>query len=221
MLLKIQEILSDSAIGVLIFSIILCLIRIKRVKFLFKILLAFLILNLLTELVADYFWRRKMNNLPLLHLYTLFEFVLLSWFYKIVLRENKWIQKYFWSFIFFISVLVISNSIFLQSIYGFNSNAKTLVQLILISYAVIYIYSYSLKLEEVNENTKAIRLINAAILIYHSSSLFIFLFSNMFLINDIKIHKGFWVVNAGLNLIFQVLILIAIWKVVFKQTKSI
>lgn len=221
MLLKFQEILSDSAIGILVFSIILCLIRFRRIDFLFKILFAFLILNLLTELVADYFWRRKMNNLPLLHLYTLFEFLLISWFYKIVLKEIKWVQKYFWYFVFFVSLLVISNSIFLQPIYGFNSYAKTLVQLIFISYAVTYIYSYSLKLEKTSEETQAIRLINAAVLIYYSSSLFIFLFSNLFLINDIKIHKGFWVVNAGLNLIFQVLILIAIWKVVFRPTKSI
>ena len=221
MLLKFQEILSDAAIGILVISIILCLIRFNRLTFLFKILFAFLILNLFTEIAADYFWNRKMNNLPLLHVYTFCEFILFSWFYKIVLNENRWMQKYFWHFIFFVSILVIANSIFLQSIYGFNSYAKSLVQLILISYAVIYIYSFSLKLESINQQTHAIRRINAAVLIYYSSSLFIFLFSNMFLINDIKIHKGFWVVNAGLNLIFQILILIAIWKVVFKPTKSI
>jgi len=165
-LLKFQELLSDGAIGILIISIILCLVRFNKITLLFKVLFAFLILNLSTELIADYYWSRKWNNLHLLHLYTLLEFILLSWFYKIVLKEIEIVQKYFWYFLFFISSLVIANSIFLQPIEGFNSNAKALVQLILISYAVIYIYSYSLKLEEVNRQTQAIRLIKFEQFVY-------------------------------------------------------
>ena len=216
-----QTVLADVGKVVALLSVVIFIIhRLKYVKGIEWVIL-YLFVNLLISVTAGYFWKRQWNNLPLLHLNTFIEFLFFSLFYKAILKESRRFQRYFWPFITLVSLLVIANSIFLESIYSFNSLSKSFVQFILIGYAVLYIYSFSIKLEEINVDKQAVRLINAAVLIYYSSSLFIFLFSNLFLENDIKMAQAFWVVNAGLSLIFQLLILFGIWKVAFKQVKFI
>ena len=211
-----QQLLADFGKLVALLSIIIFLINRLKYSKEFGWIISYLFFNLIISILAGYFWKREMNNLPLLHLNTLIEFFLFSVFYKYLLIDLDWFRKNIWGFIVVVCLMIIGNSIFFESIYTFNINSKTLVQIILIGYSVLYIYSYSIKLENVNPEKQAIRLINAAVLIYYASSLFIFLFGNVFLKNDIKMHQGFWVVNAGLNLIFQLIILFGIWKVAFK-----
>ena len=217
----IQETLANLGIGAALVSSILFLARRRNFEKPFKYFVGYLFFNALISLAAGWMWRREMPNLPLLHLNTLIEFILFSFFYKTCLPDLKWFNKIFKYFVVGGSILIVANSIFLESIYVFNTIAKSITQIIFIVYAVSYIYSFSIKLEEPNINTSAIQLINAAVLIYYASSFFIFLFSNVFMKNDIKIHLGFWIFNAALHLIFQLLILIGIWKVAFKPTKSI
>ncbi|MBC8756547.1 hypothetical protein H2O64_17880 [Kordia sp. YSTF-M3] len=157
------------------------------------------------------------NNLPLLHIYTLGEFLLLSYFFKSLLEKPVFFKTSFWYFIIGGSFLIIINSLFFQSIFGFNTFAKTFVQVTIIGYAILYFYNlvenqlFSLAL------SKSLRLINSAILVYYSGSLFIFMCSNVYLEN-MQIYVPFWAFNAVLNFLFQLLILLGLWKVFFKKT---
>ncbi len=180
----------------------------------------FLILGLITQITALIFTSQKINNLPLLHIYTLLEFIFLSLFYKNILKQEILSKKYFNILIISISIsiLIILNSIFLQNIYTFNSNAKTLTQVIYICYALTYFFNVTLEKTPI---IKFLNSINAAILLYYAGSLFIFMFSNVFFSLS-KEHIVFWVVNALLYLIFQLWVFIALWT--FRQqtrTKSI
>ncbi len=121
---------------------------------------------------------------------------------------------------FLVSILIILNSVFVQSIWGFNSYAKTLVQCVIIIYSLSYFFlNYMNKIK--NGIIRKVRLfINATILIYYSGSLFVFMFSDYFLRVLGGTPRELWIINISLNFLFQVAILVTVWKV-FNNRKSI
>ncbi len=169
----------------------------------FHHIIYFLIWNLLVEILTEVLVPYVENNLPLLHLYTLIEFILFSLVYKKMEIFEKWPDKRFWIFLISISILIILNSIFWQSIYGYNTYAATLVQVLLMAYAVTFMF-------QLNEKSGPLNLVNAAVLISYSGSLFVFMAGNIILSQDLG--PLFWELNVLLNFIFQFLILISIWK---------
>ena len=209
--------IGNLAVICLLINVVLLLYKFNRLESPFQRFCYFLIWSLLIEVFArigSYMWG---NNLPLLHLYTLGEFILLSWFYKTLIMKPAGFQSKYWSFIIGISGLIILNSLLLQSIDGFNTYAKTFVQIIIISYAILYFYNLTENQSESSIVEKILRLINSAIIVYYSGSLFIFMCGQIsFDISELYIP--FWAFNASLYLIFQLLILWGIWKVVFKKT---
>lgn len=202
-------------------SVVLCLFNFKRLGIPLQRLCYFLMLNFCVEILARIFVFAftGINNLPLLHLYTLGEFLLLSWFYKSLLNRPLAFQQHYWKLILGAGICIILNSLFLQSIYEFNTIAKTFVQIVIISYAVLYFYHLSENQLSPPTVAKSLRLVNSAIIVYYSGSLFIFMCSQVSFEN-LKLYKFFWLFNAVLNLIFQLLILWGIWKVVSTKIPS-
>ncbi len=197
-------------------NIIFCIVAIKKLNAPFKRLFYFLIWNLLIEILAITFMKLGQNNLPLLHIYTLGEFLLFSYFYKSLLHKPKLFQTYFSYFVLGISTIIILNSAFFQNIYGFNTIAKTLVQVIIISYSVLYFYNLVENQLVSNQIAKSLRLINSAIMVYYSGSLFIFMCSKISFENT-ETYIIFWAFNAILNVIFQLLILWGVWIAFFRK----
>ena len=158
------------------------------------------------------------TNLPLLHLYTPLEFIILSIFYKKILKNENWFQKWMPYILGIGLILIIGNSIFLQSIFTFNSYAKTISQVIIMFYAISYYFSL---LHKNTPSSPLLNLINAAILIYYAGSFFIFMFSNVLLqTQSTEILKMFFDFNILLYLIFQLLVFFAGWRKIFNLTKS-
>lgn len=186
----------------------------KQISIWFNI---FLILGLITQIISKILFINSYQNLPLLHIYTLLEFIFLSLFYKDIITKEFFLTKYFNAFIIIMSVLIILNSIFLQNLYTFNSNAKTLTQVIYIGYALVYFFQAPF---ERSDLSKLLNWINSAILLYYAGSLFIFMASSAFF-QLTEMYRFFWVINALLYLIFQILLFVALWT--FRQrtrTKS-
>ncbi len=175
---------------------------------------AFLI-QILAHIIANLFG----NNMFLLHLYTLFEFIFISLFYKEILFSNYKFPRSINYIIGLTVLMIIANSIFFEPITGFNSNAKGLTQIIIISYAIGYFFN-RISVDEVKKNLVLNR-INAAIVLYYAGSLFIFIFAKFLMENSLTMNKYFWKFNALLYLIFQILILIATWRIVFPKVKEI
>jgi hypothetical protein len=185
----------------------------------FKILVVYLIFNLFIEIsarAAAIFFRQ---NLPLLHLYTLGEYWLLSLFYREILDKESVFQGYFKWIVPTVLTLVVCNTVFLQSIFEFNSYAKTLVQFLIILYALDYSFRFSEREAATSPTERQLRLVNAAVLVYYCGSLFIFM-SNHFALRMGNAIKILWDINSVLNLIFQIVVLVALWKVVSLHQKS-
>jgi hypothetical protein len=147
------------------------------------------------------------NNLPLLHLYTLVEFILFALVYREIGLFNRWRKGFFPAFFFGVICLVILNSLFLQEITSYNSYAKTLVQVCLIGFALAYLFEFREKTTEI----AGFSYVNSAVLLYYSASVFVFMFGNILLGN--KYNGTFWLINSILNLVFQILNLIGVWTV--------
>lgn len=190
---------------ILAISVALAIFNRKRLPGVFKMLGLYLGWNLFIEVIT-FIPVRGTNNLPLLHLYTLVEFVLFTLLYKRLELFKSWSISAFWTYLISISVLIILNSIFLQSIYTYNSYAKALVQVLLIVYAVGYMF----KLKEPGVESGSLNLMNAAVLLFYSGSLFVFMFGNI--LESEQYRDLFWQINLLLNLLFQILILISLWK---------
>lgn len=180
----------------------------------------YLFLNLATEIIVYCLRGTGINNLPLLHLYTLGEFVIYSLMYLSFFKLDNKNKRLAGLLTFLVSILIILNSVFVQSIWGFNSYAKTLVQCVIIIYSLSYFFlNYMNKIK--NGIIRKVRLfINATILIYYSGSLFVFMFSDYFLRVLGGTPRELWIINISLNFLFQVAILVTVWKV-FNNRKSI
>ena len=169
--------------------------------------------SLIVQVFSQILWYKVLNNLPLLHLYTLLEFIFLSLFYRSIFRDLK--LRYLDLFILLVGLFIIVNSAFLQPVNGFNNNAKTLTQLIFIAYTLIYLFKLP------KQENALLNLLNSGILIYYSGSLFIFMFTNV--LTDLKelipYYNYLWLANAFLYLIFQLIILYGLWKTVYRQMK--
>ena len=197
-------------------NVLLCSINRRKLNPSLLRWLYFLLWTLIIEILAFIFMHKGYNNLPLLHIYTLGEFILISYFYKSLIHKPSLFQKVFWHFTLIFSVLIILNSIFFQSIFTFNTFAKTFVQLLVIGYAVLYFYNLIENQLFPEIISKSLRLVNSAIIIYYSGSLFIFMFNQIY-IDRTDIYTLFWVFNSTIYLVFQLLILVALWKVFYKK----
>lgn len=213
-------ILSYSASGCLLISVILLTRLYTELPKSLKVFTVFLYINLVIEISSRILFNQSLNNLPLLHIYTLAEFVCLSYFFSLLIPKPQLYGKKFFYFCLGVVLLIVLNSIFLQSIYTFNSYAKTLVQSLIILYAILYFYNLSGEIDNNNPYQQALRLINSALIVYYSGSLFIFMFSNSFLLSKVQMNAGFWIFNAGLYLAYQLLVLISVWRLTFNRAKS-
>lgn len=175
-----------------------------------------LIAALIIQLLAYVFASKYGNNLPLLHLHTLLEFIFISLFYRQILFSEHSISVYLLYFIGVVSMLIVANSIFLEPLTGFNGNAKGLSQSLIIIYTILYFFSRIST--EVREENMYLNKINASILLYYSGSLFIFIFASFLVKNSQVLNHYFWEFNALLYLVFQLLILTATWRLVFPTT---
>jgi hypothetical protein len=118
-----------------------------------------------------------------------------------------------------VTVLVVANTLFLQSIYSFNSYAKTLVQFLVILYSIEFAFTLSERNEVAAKNRQGLGLVNFAILFYYCGSLFIFFFS----VIAEKMQEHYQIlfdINVLLIVIFYALILFGLWKAPYKPLKS-
>ena len=211
--------LSTFPVLILLFSCGLCIRYWSALSKPLKILAAYLFFNLAIELGARVTGILYGQNLPLLHLYTFGEYLVFSLFYREILDANSIFRRYFAWILGIVLSLVVCNTLFLQGIFEFNSYAKTLVQVLIILFALDFAFRDS-ELEGLDAaRSKTLQLINAAVLIYYCGSLFIFM-SSQFELQMGEAIRILWNINSVLNLVFQIMILIALWKAIFNPRKS-
>lgn len=199
-----------SLFGALIpFSI--SLLRFRQIPRRFKLIIVFTLISAIGELTATVLvLLRTGNTLPGLHIYTLAEGVILLLFYsQLLLKKIR--PAFFWIIIVLFSLFTILNSIFLQSIFEINSNARTVEALLILGCAILS-YFYLFESEDIAIPKQALLWINSAIFLYFSISLFFFIFGNYFMQNyPMSVNKLIWDMHKVFHLIFQIILARGIW----------
>jgi hypothetical protein len=178
-------------------------------------LLLYFFVSLVVQIASFMLWRQNINNLPLLHIYTPVEFLLLLWFFN-RLPGRIVSDKLFWVLVISFLLLCISDSLFLESIYKFNTYARSLEALMLIVLSVKW-FVYVITSEEKNGvrlNTANINYLVSGIFIYFAGSIVLFSFSNMVNRLAYPMALNVWSIHTLLLFLFYLLATIALlrWK---------
>lgn len=198
---------------ILVVNVILVLLLYRRLPVKVRSICFFLLGSLATDLASRWLFYQGENNLFLLHIYTLWELLAWGWFFNLVFGHTSKAQRLFFVGIGIMGMLLVLNSIFLEPLTGFNSNAKTLVQVLLVGFAIRYFFLAFGKIDLTKAAAQAVTFINFAVLLYYSGTLFIFMFSRLlkeYGVASVQQH-GLWVINALLLVVFHLLIFISLW----------
>ena len=169
----------------ILFPILFGLLNFKEAKTGSRLLLYYLIASGLINLVAMTIFKR--NNLPLLHLYTIVEAVLILSYLRTLFIENL-IKKILLCTIFIFPIFCVLNFTFLQSINTFNTYTRPLEAILITFFCMLYLYKSGFT---ENWTNKPSSWFNMGILIYFPVACIIFIVSNYM----VFVHK-----NRGMNL---------------------
>lgn len=186
------------------------LFKFKYLNYALKIIILHLFLGSLVEVASRIMMELEGNNLPLMHLYTVEEFLLIGLFYRYNLKgfvPTKWMN---WIIIIFISYSVV-NSLFIRSIYEYNNLARGVESLVIIIFSVLYFMKVFNNLDISNLRREPMIWLNTALLFYFSSSLFLFIFSNITLKVSNELSMSVWTFHAVFTWLMYILIARGLW----------
>ncbi|MTB52522.1 hypothetical protein [Lewinella sp. W8] len=149
------------------------------------------------------------NNLPLLHLFTWAQTVLLLLAYRSVFREAgklswlKWILGGF-------TGLVIINALFIDGVFNFNTTVRTTQSVLMLSVIFYYFYQLLQKLQIDRLEREPLFWISAVLTIYFSGNFIVFLMTDV-LKNDALTFWSVYSVHSILNIIVNLVYGVAFW----------
>lgn len=176
-----------------------------------KTLLVYLVLSAFTQVISFTFWKLRINNLPILHIYTVLEYLVLIQFYRFLLK-GVFTSVFFLILSALFPVFSIVNSLFFESIFTFNTMARSLEALILIFMAVNWFVKIVAEDENERERYRGINYINMGLLVYFSGSIVLFAFSNQISVLSQNFYMNIWTLHTLLTVQLYMLITIGLWK---------
>lgn len=168
-----------------------------------KAILFYLFVAAVFNIVASIF--SHSNNLPLLHIYTVVEFLFLLPFYYKLLSGKKVVLVLGILF----PVWAVINSLVVQNIYGFNSYSRATEALIMTIFALMYLADVTKEEWGGRPENWA----NAGLLLYFSGALSQFAFSNVVsAYAPVMFKMLIWDIHATFVLIMYLLFTVAFLK---------
>ncbi len=174
-----------------------------------RIIVYYLILSFIFNATAVILSRSHLNNMPLLHVFTVVEFACCILFFKHALADTGF-PKFAYILIGAFTVLSILNSCFLQPINSFNSYSRSLEAFLLIILSLVFLYKSLGAKIEIAEKSFAFLWICLGFFFYFSGSLFLFLFPEFSHAEPWVYYLG-WIVHASLVFLMYIIISIAFY----------
>ena len=168
-----------------------------------KTIFWYLVISAIVNTIGTFLGRVwHVNNLPLIHLFTVIEMLFLFAFYRNILniaRNNKWFNILIGAFI----GINLVNILFFQSIYQYNSYTRTIEAFI----CILFSLNYFAKLAATETKVTVLPgfYFNTGIFLYFSGAFMLFIFSN-FLISKLSTANFLilWSIQAGLFVIMYI-----------------
>ncbi len=175
-----------------------------------KVFSWYLYLSAATNIICYSLAMKGINNMPVLHLFTVLEFTLISIYFKKVFNDKK--RDFVINFlIFFLIAFSVVNVAFLQDIHTYNGYVKSIVAILIIAYAISF---YKNTLDNVSTDTSSAKptiYINTGLILYFSGSFIFFIVPNL-IVPDLQFGVLIWTIHATFLLIMYILVAIGLWK---------
>jgi hypothetical protein len=192
----------------ILLPIFIALLRFRYLTNAAKALLVYLCTNALVSIVIKYTANHKINNLPIFHLYTLIELVLLAEFFKKLIGFKKIITIIQFSFL----IACVVNAIFFQSIFTFNTYTRPLEAFIVMLFAVNYFAKIFTDTSKIKLSEMPSFWFNTGLFLYFSGAFMLFIFSNFVLKVSQQSFNIIWNTHATFVLIMYLLFTIGFIK---------
>lgn len=161
-----------------------------------KTIVWYLLISALTNLVVVSLAMNHFNNMPVFHVFTVLEFIILTLFFRELSNNPKAIMLFNILLVAF-PVFAILNTAYIQPIHTYNSISRTVESLLLIGFSLASFYTMLGQNHPLNKQSKNLMWINAGMLCYFSGSLFLFIFSK-YIMKDVTANKVAWIIHAVL-----------------------
>lgn len=209
------NVLSTTGLSILFINLFLYLIGFAKNCKAYKFFVVYLGVLLLVQLLSEIHAMEGLNNHYLSTYYLFLPFILLSLFFYNLFKDVSKKKQLFVTFLSsaVLLVLIIQYSINPHLYFTFNSIGLLVTSCIISLYSVLYLF-------ELISAKLPFHYITVGIFIYFISSSLIFASATSIVSFNREISMFIWKINAGLFIIYQLLILWE-WKQAFyrKQTK--
>ncbi len=152
----------------------------------------------------------SIRDLYLIHLYTVFEFAFISWFYA--LQFKGLIVKIIPPLVLVFAIWCVVNYLYVQTAIQLNTYTRSVEAIIIIAYCLMFINRQSQVEVSQKWGDLSLNWINAGILLFYSCNFFIFIFSNYLLSPDSQIIKAIWTGYDVILLFENIFFAIAFYK---------
>lgn len=181
---------------------ILTSLKFKKNELQWKVIAIYVVGSFISQGIATILWYFEMNNLTILHIYSLFEFMAFSAFFWSA-TESKLKKKWILTISGIVSCSLVIDSIWNESLQDFNSLGIFISNGTIIFYSITYFF----ELLGADTNERKYLVLNAGILIFICESLVIFLFGNFLKNIDIIEQAILWYTHITTYILFLSLIL--------------
>jgi len=171
----------------------------------------YLCVTLVIQLSFNYLFLIGTDNLFLSHYYFIFQFIILSLFYRKLFRTVKlkrFVEVVFISVVLILGIQYANNP---QIYYKFNLLEIILTSLSIVTFSVIYFY------KSLTEKMECMYL-NYGIFMYLLTSTLIFCSGNFVTSSNASLNKLLWFINSMLFIVYQILIFTQWYKTLKSKT---
>ncbi len=195
-----------------IVGVVLGVSRFSQLNQIFRLVIFYLFLSLVTDLFYRYFaiFPTKQFNLFLIPIYGLAELLLFSFLYLRYLIQGK--KNGLIVFLGLMAIGILFEIIFAPYIFSakeFISFGKPLANLGIL---VLCFFTFYQWITEKTPKSQSLVSLNGAIFIYYSLNLLLYLFINFLVNENITLVTIFWSINLVSVLLFYSILILFIWQ---------
>lgn len=170
-----------------------------------KVILFYLIFAGIIDVMEEIIGGYHINNLPLLHFYTIIEFLCLLRFFQLVFHDALCTSIIGIIAVAF-SIFAILDMLFIQSIYSFNSYPRPIAALIIAGLCLFYFFKKGESENSESWINDPLNWVVTGLLLYFGSSFFHFAFLNvMYEKASLKVNLIFGAIHATLVMVMYLL----------------
>ena len=209
-----RNIIGDTAVFFLILAFLLFVVKFKKQNKAYKIFTVYLAIISCCEIYYRVSYLFTKNNIPVTHLDTLVQFLLLSWFFAEFIANQHKKRAIQIGGILVPLLFVIKFALNPKLLLKYDDYETFVTSMILVVYGTNHLYNM------LNE-TKKFYYVTVGMLIYMVGSIVIVLTGNILIaLNDLKMYNKIWIFNNLFYLAFQIFVLYEWYKTYYKKLET-